>query len=668
MTSQITAAVKQPGREVSRHGHFRFNLAIAAAIPLLLGAGLPSGARANPILYIVTQNNISGTNPTSDTNTLMSVDLGAPLVSNIFTATAIGPTTLQGAGGQTAEIRGLAYHKIDGLMYGITAQGVLVTVNLNTGATIPLLTLPYYAQGSIQNEWSGMAFDGTENLYVVNAFGAQELVKINLGSGPPALTLVGSVNYYPSPPAPPVPLQILGLAFSNGVLYGSDRSNDTLVTISTSNAAAAFTYGNTVVINNVQEIAFGPTGTLYVVVDHAANSDNAGLATFNFPPPSLTATEIGELPFQIDFNGCCGNSTYGAGGLAFGPEGYVEVCKSSSTKNPVPANGIYNFTVSGSAFSSSSNPLMVPVGECSGPIPVAPHTATITELPVPGVGVSAITAFGYSAPPRSQKENLLESYDLQTRTATVLVVPSATAGDTSTETIATFTNYEAPPGQLKVCKIAGAGVAANTPFTFTVNAGTPFTVEAGPLDQGGYCAVVPGKFQVGTSETVTETVPAGYAAPAVTVNGASTPSAGCQPTPGCVAAEMGPGINEVSFTNSVPGQSQNMGAPFASLDIVNYSLVRQIAVTGTQSYMTYRADLLNRGTTAMGPITASLTSLDPSSVQVMGQGALNFASAPANSQAASSSTFTVLTNPATPLDFSKLSWTYQSTRSILPGR
>ena len=79
------------------------------------------------------------------------------------------------------------------------------------------------------------------------------------------------------------------------------------------------------------------------------------------------------------------------------------------------------------------------------------------------------------------------------------------------------------------------------------------------------------------------------------------------------------------------------------------------------------ADLLNRGTTALGPITASLTSLDSSSVQVMGQGELSFVSAPTNSQVASSSTFTVLTNPATPLDLSKLSWTYQSTRSISPG-
>jgi hypothetical protein len=141
-------------------------------------------------------------------------------------------------------------------------------------------------------------------------------------------------------------------------------------------------------------------------------------------------------------------------------------------------------------------------------------------------------------------------------------------------------------------------------------------------------------------------------------------AAGCTPTPDCVVAEIGPGINEVSFTNKVLGQ--NMETPFTNLDIVNYSLVRQIAVTGTQSYMTYRADLLNTGTPILSPVTAKLTSLDPS-VQVVGKGALSFASASANSPVASSNTFTILTNPAVPLDFSKLGWTYQSTRSISPA-
>jgi hypothetical protein len=401
----------------------------------------------------------------------MSIDLGAPLIGGIFTATAIGPTTLMGSGGQTAEIRGLAYDNIDGLMYGITAQGVLVTVNLNTGAATPVLTLPYYSQSSGQNEWSGLAFDGTQNLYVVNAYGAQELVRINLGSAPPAPTVVGSVQFEG------ISLQILGLAFaSDGVLYGSNRSNDNLATISVTTAIAAFPWGNAVVLNNVQEIAFGPSGTLYVVFDHVATSDNAGLATYSFTALTATATTIGELPFQIDFNGCggCGNGTYGAGGLAFGPEGYIEVCESSSTTNPVSAKGIYGFTVTGSAFGSSANPLMVPVGECSGPIPVSPPTATVAELPKPGVGVGAIAAVGYSPPPNSQQENLLESFDLQTQTATVLVFPAPTAGDTSTETLATFTNYRsssAPGFSLSASPVSvSVGQGSSGTSTITVSA------------------------------------------------------------------------------------------------------------------------------------------------------------------------------------------------------
>jgi len=84
--------------------------------------------------------------------------------------------------------------------------------------------------------------------------------------------------------------------------------------------------------------------------------------------------------------------------------------------------------------------------------------------------------------------------------------------------------------------------------------------------------------------------------------------------------------------------------------------------------MTYRTDLLNTGTTIPSPIIARLTSLDPSSVQVAGQGELNFASAPTNTQVAGSNTFTILTDPTAPLDFSKLSWAYYSRRNVPPRR
>jgi hypothetical protein len=89
------------------------------------------------------------------------------------------------------------------------------------------------------------------------------------------------------------------------------------VTISTQNAAVGLPYPYTAGINNLQEIGFDPSGNLYAVYDHQSSSDNAGFASFNFT--TGTATEIGGLPFQIDFNGCqgCGNATYGAGGFAF---------------------------------------------------------------------------------------------------------------------------------------------------------------------------------------------------------------------------------------------------------------------------------------------------------------------------------------------------------------
>jgi hypothetical protein len=492
-------------------------------------------------------------------------------------------------------------------------------------------------------------------------------------------------------------------------------------------------------------LAVGPNGNVYVanfgslddgVIPGVLQINLSGLTTLPIDVPNNVSPYIikaGVRPKYLQFVQSCA------------PTGTIEICKLSSTINPVPPGGVYGFNVTGAA-----NTVTVPVGECSGPIYVAPPATKITELPTPGVAVYTITTDGYSPPPLSQQEGnafLLES-DTQTGMSTVVV-------QASLETIVTFTNYDAPNAQLKLCKIAGASagfaVTPGTPFNFTAvgvtNAGSGYTsipavtitgggcttppmatatiandqvtgitltspgsgcstspplvvtigapgtgatataavlsVEAGPEAEGGYCQVVSGTFEVGTSATVTESVPGGYSAPTVTVNGAYQAAVCPQPpAPGptnpamsCgVAAVIGPGINEVSFTDQCaalngPGcvsQIQPGQGSLPNLDIVSYSLVSQVAVTGTQSYMTYRADLLNTGKTTMGPIVATLTSLDPSGVRVVGQGALNFASAPPKSPVASSNTFTVLTNPAVPLDFSRLSWTYQSRRSIRP--
>ena len=252
-------------------------------------------------------------------------------------------------------------------------------------------------------------------------------------------------------------------------------------------------------------------------------------AATNGPTNIYTSAVVGTwVQSSYTFNTGANNSitialvdnTTTAGGNDFGLDtitlavGYIEACKASSTTNPLTSQDptTYSFTVMGTSF-TSANPLMVPVGECSGPISVPTGTATIMDLPTPGVAVSTITTDGYSPQPLSQQEGnaLLVSSDTQTGTATVLVYP-ASAGDTSAENIVTYTNYPAPPGQLKLCKIAGnTNITPGTPFVFTLPA------------EGGYCVVLLGTFQVRTSVPIAESLPGtGYSMPAVTVNGANT--------------------------------------------------------------------------------------------------------------------------------------------------
>ena len=281
-------------------------------------------------------------------------------------------------------------------------------------------------------------------------------------------------------------------------------------------------------------LAEGPDGNIYVAM---FNTNAVGVITVAnlagqpqvIPYPatisatsvfnaSFMSTNVNSEPKYLGFTENC----------TAAPTAYIEVCKASSLTNPVLPNGIYPFTVTGSAY-NSSNPLMVPVGACSGPIPVSVNStgmATVTELPTPGTWVSLITAVGYTPPPLSQEMDVLipPTPTQPANVANVYVVP----GDTSTETIVTYTNYEAPNAQLKVCKIAGDTGTEGKSFTFTVTppvGAAPFTVEAGPMGEGGYCTVVPSTFQVGTFATVTETLPVMpliYSQPTVTVNGVPT--------------------------------------------------------------------------------------------------------------------------------------------------
>ncbi len=235
--------------------------------------------------------------------------------------------------------------------------------------------------------------------------------------------------------------------------------------------------------------------------------------------------------------------------------GYVEICKQGDPNYP-PPNQIYDFTVTAPLFSTGT--IQVPLGECSGPLHVpgatAPNSVTITEAPVVGVLVDNVTAYSYDG--QGFKIPELDKWTEPDLFATVYVEP----GDVAQETLATFTNYAAQPGQLKLCKIAGDQGTENVLFTFTVTAGSNqniYMIEAGPPDQGGFCELA-GTFPPNTPVTIAETPLMGYTPSNITVSQGQLTA--CQPPSiYCRVASIGAGITEVDFTNVTSSQKRCLG-------------------------------------------------------------------------------------------------------------
>ena len=113
-------------------------------------------------------------------------------------------------------------------------------------------------------------------------------------------------------------------------------------------------------------------------------------------------------------------------------------------------------------------------------------------------------------------------------------------------------NVATPPenGLLKVCKVAGIGVAVGTPFSFTAGAST-FTVPAGP-PPAGTCVVGP-TFPVGTTVTVDEVVPPGHAVASITVAPPGQQIGMANLAAGSVNVTIGTGVTEVTFTDKRTG-------------------------------------------------------------------------------------------------------------------
>src|SRR5687767_11441360 len=128
--------------------------------------------------------------------------------------------------------------------------------------------------------------------------------------------------------------------------------------------------------------------------------------------------------------------------------------------------------------------------------------------------------------------------------------PTDTPTNTPTDT-PTNTATNTPPadlGQLKVCKVAGAGVTPGSLFTINVN-GVPYNVPAGP--NNGFC-VLAGQFPLNTNVTVQEVIPAGYIVARIEVLPNSR-AVSKNLAIGKVVVKIGTGVTEAIFTNKASG-------------------------------------------------------------------------------------------------------------------
>jgi hypothetical protein len=153
------------------------------------------------------------------------------------------------------------------------------------------------------------------------------------------------------------------------------------------------------------------------------------------------------------------------------PAGFLQICKVAGAGIVIGTNFV--FMVAGTPVTVPAG--LPPAGACSAAFVEPAGPVAIAETLLSGTVLTAVTTF---------PSGLLIASNLAAGTATVTVQNGG-------QTIVTFVDTipAVPPttGFLQICKVAGAGIAVGTNFTFTVAGTPPFTVPAGPAP-GGFCS------------------------------------------------------------------------------------------------------------------------------------------------------------------------------------
>lgn len=217
-----------------------------------------------------------------------------------------------------------------------------------------------------------------------------------------------------------------------------------------------------------------------------------------------------------------------AAATAPSPVGFVKICKAGASTT---VTGNFSFTVTG-----IKDPVVVPVGGCSKPLPTTLRRVTVTEVARAGFVTAKIAA---------KPDGRLVSASIAKSTADVKVP----AGNTTSATVVTFTNKVTPPppppppATLKVCKVAGPGVAIGQTFAFTVGT-TAVSVKAGSCSAPLTIAASP--------VTVKETATTGLAVKAIVVTGVGSLASSDLAT-GTASVKVASGATTVTYTNVKPG-------------------------------------------------------------------------------------------------------------------